>query len=106
MPGGDGTGPMGMGTMTGMDDCAGGAMPGYASAGFRMGRGRGFRRTCNMTGVPGWACSGAHGFSLYGYQNPTPEANEKDILLNQADFLEKQLITIRERLKGFEKDKK
>lgn len=107
MPRGDGTGPMGMGPMTGrgMGYCAGCAVPGYANAGFGMGRGRGFMRMYNMTGVHGWA-RGAYGFSPYGYQNPMPEADEKDVLLNEADFLEKQLKAIRERLKGFEKDKK
>ena len=42
MPGGDGTGPMGMGPMTGRAAgyCAGYAMPGYANP--IGGRGRGF----------------------------------------------------------------
>jgi hypothetical protein len=89
-----------------MGYCAGCAVPGYANAGFGMRHGRGFRRMYDMTAVPGLACNGAHGFSPFGYQNPTPEVDEKTVLLNQADFLEKQLKAIRERLKGFEKDKK
>jgi len=48
MPGGDGTGPSGMGPMTGrrMGYCAGYNMPGFMNAGFGrgMGRGRGFGR--------------------------------------------------------------
>lgn len=57
MPRGDGTGPMGMGSMTGRKAgyCAGSSMPGYANPkgvgygfgrgyGFGMGLGRGFGR--------------------------------------------------------------
>ena len=48
MPGGDGTGPMGYGPMTGrgMGYCAGFDRPGFASPGFGRGRGmgRGLRR--------------------------------------------------------------
>ena len=123
MPGGDGTGPMGMGSMTGrgMGYCAGYAAPGYANAGFGMGRGRGFRRMYYRTGMPGWARGGAFGFAPYngavpygvapygvapyGYPGNTPEVDEKEALQNQVDFLEKQLEEMRERLKGFEKAK-
>lgn len=46
MPGGDGTGPMGMGPMTGRGAgyCAGYGAPGFANPWPRMGRGRGFWR--------------------------------------------------------------
>ncbi len=67
MPGGDGTGPMGMGSMTGrgMGYCAGFAVPGFANpvgfmGGFGLGygrgrgRGRGYRRMFYPVGVPGW----------------------------------------------------
>ena len=66
MPAGDGTGPRGMGPMTGRGagHCAGYDMPGYANPtprrGFGLGWGRGWRRRnwfC-ATGVPGWARSG------------------------------------------------
>ena len=52
MPRGDGTGPMGMGPMTGrgMGYCTGYAMPVYKNAGFGMGRGRGFRRMFRIFG--------------------------------------------------------
>ncbi len=107
MPRGDGTGPAGMGPMTGrgMGYCAGYAAPGYA-AGFGMGRGRGFRRMYYMTGLPGWARYGAYpyDFAPYAFQGQAPEMDEKEALQNQADFLEKQLGEVRERLKGFEKD--
>lgn len=68
MPGGDKTGPMGMGPMTGRGAgfCAGYNMPGYINRGFGGGFGRGFGRGMgrgggrgrrNMyyaTGMPGW----------------------------------------------------
>jgi len=105
MPRRDGTGPMGMGPMTGraMGFCAGYAAPGYANAGGR-GRGRGFRRMYDMTGLPGWARYGAYpyGFMPNDYPGTVPDVDEKEVLQNQADFLEKQLKQIHERLKGFE----
>lgn len=108
MPRGDGTGPMGMGPMTGraMGYCAGYAAPGYATAGFGMGRGRGFRRMYCMSGLPGWARFGAYpyGYAPYAYQGTATDVDEKEVLRKQADFLEKQLGEVRERLKGFEKD--
>ncbi|MGI5907052.1 MAG: DUF5320 domain-containing protein [Christensenellales bacterium] len=105
MPRGDGTGPMGMGPMTGrgMGWCAGYAAPGYVNFGYGMGRGRGFRRMRHMTG-PGWARYGAYGFAPNAYQGPVSEMDERDILKNQADFLEKELGQVRRRLKGLEKD--
>lgn len=107
MPRGDGMGPVGMGPMTGrgMGCCAGYAMPGYANAGFGAGRGRGFRRMYQMTGVPGWARDNAYPNDSMPYRNAESDADEKDVLKSQADFLEKQLKEIRSRLKGFEKDK-
>ncbi len=73
MPAGDGTGPMGMGPMTGRAAgfCAGYNMPGYANPipgrglGWGFGRGfwgwggrgggRGWRHWYYATGLPGWA---------------------------------------------------
>ena len=104
MPRGDGTGPMGMGPMTGrgMGYCAGYAAPGYASYGFGMGRGRGYRRMYYATGQPGWARYGAAPYGGFqGYAGAAP-VEEKEVLQNQADFLEKQLEQIRKRLDGLE----
>ncbi len=74
MPRGDGTGPMGLGPMTGrgMGYCAGYPVPGfmnpvpgfgfwrYRQIGFRRppgmgGRGRGYMNMFYATGLPGWA---------------------------------------------------
>lgn len=107
MPRGDGTGPMGMGPMTGRARgyCAGFAAPGYtANFGFGMGRGRGFRRIYYATGIPGWARYGVNpnGFAANAFSGAVPGVDEKEALQKQAAFLESQLAQIHERLKGFE----
>lgn len=114
MPRGDGTGPMGIGPMTGrgMGCCAGYQVPGFANAG-GMGRGRGFRGMRFATGLPAWARSGAYpqGYAPAAYQDAAPYANEgaapdvdeKEALQKQADFLEKQLKEVQEQLNRFEK---
>jgi len=101
MPRGDGTGPMGMGPMTGRGAgfCAGFAAPGYMNAGIGygmgFGRGRGFRRMFHFTGMPGWARSGN---PVYGGEY-APAVDEKEFLGNQAEFLENQLQQVKKRLK-------
>jgi hypothetical protein len=74
MPFGDGTGPMGLGPMTGRAAgyCAGYSVPGYMNPipgrgfwgwgrGFGRGggRGRGWRNWYYATGLPGWARAGS-----------------------------------------------
>lgn len=107
MPRGDGTGPMGMGPMTGrgMGRCDGYAGSGYA-VGFGRGRGRCFRRMYDMTEFSSRVRRGAYpyGFASYPYQVETNDVDEKKVLQNQMDFLEKQLKEVREKLKDFEKD--
>lgn len=70
MPRGDGTGPMGLGPMTGkgMGCCPGNAAPGYANCGFGRGRGRGFRNMYFMAGAPAWARNGAYPAGFQGFQ--------------------------------------
>jgi len=57
MPRGDGTGPMGMGPMTGRAAgfCAGFGTPGYMNAGPGWGGGRGFGRGRGLGRGRGWA---------------------------------------------------
>lgn len=105
MPRGDGTGPMGMGSMAGRGDgfCAGFAVPEYAntvgrSAGF--GCGRGFRRMFNATGMPGWMHLG-HPAYIASYKS---DANEKELLSRQAEVLENQLQQVKKRLSNFKED--
>jgi len=118
MPGGDRTGPMGMGPMTGRAAgfCAGSGMPGYANPiagrGFGMGfgRGRGFggrggggrgwRNMFYATGQPGWMRFGGHA-APYGYPGPYQKPDtemEKQALKSQADALQSELDFIRKRL--------
>jgi hypothetical protein len=126
MPRGDGTGPMGMGAMTGRGAgwCAGFGTPGYANSipwrGFGMGfgRGRGFfggrgggrgwRNMYYATGLPGWMRYGGYS-APYVYQapymKPDPEM-EKQTLRNQADALQSELDFIRKRLDELETGEK
>lgn len=100
MPGGNGTGPMGAGPMTGRAAgyCAGFDRPGFANfdgcgmgRGMRMGRG-GFRR-------------GGFGFQNRFFANGTSQApvmsaeQEKQYVQNSIKSLEEELETARQRLK-------
>lgn len=126
MPGGDGTGPMGFGPMTGRSAgfCAGYAVPGYMNSvpgrGFWVGgRGRG--------GGRGWGRGGGRGWARFGYMPtqgvPTyampytaspypgygadylPQATpqqELDGLKGQAEYFEDVLDGIRKRITELE----
>jgi hypothetical protein len=120
MPGGDRTGPMGMGGMTGRAGgyCAGYGAPGYANPvsgrgfglGFFGGRnawgrgfgggGRGRRNMYYATGLPGWMRVGGYAAPYQyqtPYQKPDPEM-EKQALKNQAQILQSELDSIEKRL--------
>ncbi len=120
MPRGDGTGPMGMGPMTGRGAgyCAGFGVPGYMNPtpavgfGIGYGRGRGFfcrgggrgwRNMYYATGLPGWMRAGAYP-SPY-FQAPDPEM-EKQALKRQADMIKAELEQIGKRLEELEKEQK
>jgi len=118
MPGGDRTGPAGLGPMTGRAAgfCAGFGVPGYMNpAGGRgyFGRGRGFwgrgggrgwRNWFYATGLPGWARAG-YGFS--GPVAPTPTTEQElEGLKQQAEFLQNSLSQINERIEQFEQENK
>ncbi len=114
MPGGDRTGPMGMGPRTGRAAglCAGYGTPGYMNPTYRygfgggFGRGRGFggggrgwRHRFYATGQPGWM----------GWNAPAPmPAYESEMnaeaLKQEADLLEKQLENVRKRLDQLQED--
>ena len=118
MPAGDGTGPRGMGPMTGRGAgyCAGYGAPGYVNAvsgrGFGMGRGRGWRHQYYATGMPGWArygyapAWGAPPVAAYGpyAASPTPE-QEAEFLKAQAEGLKEQLDAISQRIAELEQEK-
>jgi len=110
MPGGNGTGPAGMGPMTGRGAgyCAGYSVPGYANPvsgrGFGFGRGGGRGRGFGGGGF-GWARGGygspAFGVAAYGQapfnQAATPQ-QEVDSLKDQAKNLEDALNGIKSRI--------
>ena len=122
MPRGDGTGPAGMGPMTGRAAgfCAGYSVPGYMNpiggrgyGGWGRGGGWGRRNWYYATGLPGWARAGyglpAWGgvVSPYAYGG-TPSApglsaqQELDSLKGQAEYLEDSLDGIRKRIEELE----
>ena len=106
MPRGDGTGPMGMGPMTGRGAgfCASFAAPGFANGGIgygrNFGRGRGLRRMYYATGMPGWANSGYPAYN----ETFTPIVNEKEYLNDQEEILENQLQQVKKRLNALKEE--
>lgn len=103
MPRRDGTGPNGMGPMTGRGAglCAGFPGLGHVNAGGCYGgfsRGRGFRKMWDELGFRG---CGYNNYSAY----PTVEGTDfdkKEILKLQEKQLEMQLEQIKKRLESFE----
>ena len=123
MPGGDGTGPGGMGPMTGRAAgyCAGYLAPGFMSPvggrGYggwgRGGGGRGRRNWFHATGLTGWqrAAMGSPGFGgavpgAGAYAAPLAPAmgrqQQLDALKGQAEYLEDALDGIRKRIEELE----
>ena len=105
MPGGDRTGPMGAGPMTGRAAgfCAGYPSPGYANGsfggyGFGLGgRGRGFRGRGR-----GWGFGPGYAAGPVQMQAPTPE-QELAGLKQQAQLLQDNLTQIDDRIQQLEK---
>ena len=118
MPAGDRTGPMGNGPMTGRAAglCTGNSMPGYANpaggrgffgAGRGRGRGggRGWRNWFYATGVPFRARRNYPGFQPYGdpyYGQELRPEDEAGMLREQAEFMQKEINSINERIKELE----
>ncbi|MBN1394643.1 MAG: DUF5320 domain-containing protein [Pirellulales bacterium] len=116
MPGGNRTGPMGMGPMTGRGAgyCAGNSVPGYMNRGFGggyfgggwgRGGGRGWRNMFYATGLPGWARGGA-GFgadpSTTGAFDGVGDQQQLDALKQQARQMADSLEIIRRRISELE----
>jgi len=105
MPRRDGTGPMGMGSMTGQGTglCAGFAASGYAnSTEYSIGFGcrRGFGRTLCATRKPGCVRVGSPKYA--GIYDST--VDEKKLLSRQAEFLGNQLEQVKKRLSNLKED--
>ena len=116
MPAGDGTGPMGMGPMTGRGAgyCGGYDAPGWANAvpgrGWGLGWGRGsarggwgggwrHRNWYYATGVPGWARFGnALAWGNDPYAVAPNREEETQLLQQQAEWLKQQLDAISQRI--------
>ncbi|NLI82006.1 MAG: DUF5320 domain-containing protein [Deltaproteobacteria bacterium] len=116
MPGGDRTGPMGMGPMTGWGRgwCAG-AGTGWGprgrlwgGGGFGRAFGRGWRNWYFATGMPGWARVPYGGwmgpYGGWGVQGPWSSQSELEHLRAYASSLEGELGAIRQRLAELEKE--
>ncbi len=130
MPGGDGTGPAGLGPMTGRAAgfCAGYAVPGYMNpipgrgywglgrGYWGWGGGRGHRNWYYATGLPGWARA-SWGYPAWrtvpigGYTPPYAPVHspyltreqEIDFLKGQAEYFEDALDGIKKRIEELEK---
>ena len=109
MPRGDGTGPAGMGPMTGRAAgyCAGYGMPGFMNpyggrmgAGFGRGRGRWWGAPYPGAGWGGWGTS----YGPYPYAPAYSAEQEKEALQNQVKFFEDQLAALKERIEELEAD--
>jgi len=114
MPRGDGTGPMGMGPMTGRGAgySAGSTGPGSLSRAFGAGsfgrgpgRGRGWRNMLYATGLPGWARAGlgAAGAAMAaGALGGTTREQELEALRQWAEQATSVLDSIRQRISELE----
>ncbi|BAF58764.1 MAG: DUF5320 domain-containing protein [Pelotomaculum sp.] len=101
MPGFDGTGPRGMGPMTGRGR---GYCMSYidANAGFfcGFGRGRGWRNRYYATGLPWWARRPAGNIPAGAvYAPPAGGEQELNFLKEQAIYLENALEQVKARIK-------
>lgn len=122
MPGGDRTGPMGLGPMTGRGAgyCAGYGVPGYMNPmpggrgfgygfGGGRGRGRGWRHGFYATGLPGWARGGMpvpfvpYAAPYAPYAAPTAES-ERSFLQAQLGAFQEQMGQIQQRLDELSKE--
>ena len=106
MPGYDGTGPRGMGPMTGggRGYCAlpAGTRPRIGRF-FGRGGGRGWRNMYYATGLTGWQRAGYPVYDeVYPYVEPTAD-EEREILNREAETLKRGLEDIQNRLETLEK---
>jgi len=126
MPGGDRTGPLGTGPMSGgvAGFCAGYPVPGYMNPAlgrggwpfggwgwFGRGRGRGFRNGFYATGLTGWQRAGRGGPGAYApdARFAPPEMDpqqELSALRNEVTYMEGALKRTQERIVELEKEGK
>jgi len=101
MPGGDGTGPLGMGPGMGWGGGRWGCR--RPAGGYGYG-GHGWRNWYRATGRPGWLRGGWRGAAdpYYADELPPSVPSERSMLRRQADALELELREVRERLQELE----
>jgi hypothetical protein len=110
MPGGDRTGPRGLGAMTGRglgwcaDDWPGGGFGGYRErvGDLGWGRGRGWRSLYNATGCPGRARAGREGATAASSSPWTPQ-DELNYLKDYIRGIEEALNAARARMAELER---
>lgn len=106
MPRGDGSGPMGQGSMTGRGAgfCSGFSMPGFSGRGMNKGIGRGIRQGFGRGSAQGFGRGQMSGMPYNSaYQNfaqPTTmnREQETEYLKNQAKYMETELSEIKDRV--------
>jgi len=119
MPFGNGTGPAGLGSMSGRGAgfCAGYGVPGYLNpaggrgvwgAGLGFGRGRGHRNMYWATGLTGWQRAGM-GLAAYPYAAPAPftqpsAEQELATLRGQLKAMEQGMDEVRDRISELEQE--
>lgn len=116
MPGGDRTGPMGFGPMTGRGAglCAGSPVPGYMNPvggrGFwgsgrgGRGRGRGWRHQYYATGLPGWQRYATGWPAPFYNVSPPARDEEVDALKQQAEMMKQSLANVQKRIDELESE--
>lgn len=118
MPGGDRTGPRGLGPMTGRGAgyCTGYAVPVYGNPGMRAGLwcrsgggGRGWRNQYYATGLTGWQRAGgwqgqpyAPGPAAGAYGPIVSREQQLEALKNQAEYMQATLEDIRKQIADME----
>lgn len=120
MPGGDRTGPGGMGPMTGRGAgyCAGYTVPGYGGSGMLAGYwcrggnpagGRGWRNWYHATGLTGWQRAGGWQGQAYAagqapgfYGQAMSREQQLEALKNQAEYVEGTLADIKRQIETLE----
>ena len=111
MPHGDGTGPAGMGPMTGRGAgfCAGYGAPGFMNRGVGWGHGawggggRGRRNMYWATGLTGWQRAGGYPQVPFAPYQPTAD-QERAALKGQVKYMEDSIKEAQERIRELSKD--
>ena len=120
MPGGDRTGPLGMGPRTGRAAgyCSGSGMPGYANFGFGrgygmgygrgrgfgrgrgpgMGYGRGWRNRNFAAGYPGWVDDYDYGYYPAYHEMPDPRATSRNAERDELRYLKREAKNLNQAL--------